>query len=146
MTPTTAAAPAKAASRRRGGGIFVALVPWVLFTFLAAYARAIAGGVLAAIAFGSLLFTPFTEQYARESAPRDVWDSPRFRAVNRRLTTMWASVFAAMVPLHLLAGAVDTQRAKLLLNWAIPVLMVVWAAKRTGTIADAQSTPTPVLP
>ena len=41
------------------------------------YFQAISSGVLAVIALGSLLLTPFTEQYARESAPREVWDTPR---------------------------------------------------------------------
>jgi hypothetical protein len=57
---------------------------------LARYARGIAAGLLSLIAFASLLFVPFTEQYARESVPEQFWSSPRFKAVNRRLTTMWA--------------------------------------------------------
>jgi hypothetical protein len=101
---------------------------------LARYARGIAAALLALIAFGSLLFTPFTEQYARESVPEQHWSSPRFKAVNRELTTMWACVFAAMVPLHLVAGALDTQRSNLLCNWVLPVLLVMWAVKRTGAV------------
>jgi hypothetical protein len=77
------------------------------------YARAIAAGVLAVIAFGSLMFTPFTEQYARES------------------------VFVAMIPSHLVAGAIDTRRTDILFNWVVPVLLVVWAAKRTAQLSAA---------
>ncbi len=51
--------------------------------WLAGYARAIAAGVLALISVGSLLLTPFTEQYARESVPRQFWSSPRFKEINR---------------------------------------------------------------
>jgi drug/metabolite transporter (DMT)-like permease len=47
------------------------------------YARGIAAGLLAAIAFGSLLFTPLTEQYARDAVPQRVWDPPQFKAVKR---------------------------------------------------------------
>ena len=52
------------------------------------YFQAISSGVLAVIALGSLLLTPFTEQYARESAPREVWDTPRptSRSRNAALT------------------------------------------------------------
>ncbi len=110
---------------RHGGGIFFALE-------------------LAAIAFGSLLSVPFTEQYARESIPQQAWSSPAFKTVNRRLTVMWGSVFVAMAPLHLIAGALDTQPANLLCNWAIPVGLVLWAVKRTGAVADAPHTLTPV--
>jgi hypothetical protein len=95
------------------------------------YARAIAAGLLAVIAFGSLLFTPFTEQYARESVPERLWDTPGFKAGNRAMTAMWGAVFAAMVPLHVIAGTIDTQRGNLIFTWVLPVLLVMWAAKRS---------------
>jgi hypothetical protein len=104
---------------------------------LARYGRGIAAGMLALIAFASLLFVPFTEQYARESVPAEYWGSPRFKAVNRRLTAMWAGVFAAMVPLHVIAGTVDTQRSNLIFNWVLPVLLVLWALKRTDQVEHA---------
>jgi hypothetical protein len=105
-------------------------------TFLDRYARAIAAGLLSLIAFGSLLVTPFTEQYARESVPRALWSSPQFKHINRQLTTTWAVVFAAMVPAHVIAGAIDTHRANLIFNWAIPIVLVLWAAKRTARVTD----------
>jgi hypothetical protein len=104
--------------------------------WIARYARAIATGGLAVIAFGSLLFTPFTEQYARESVPRELWSSSRFKEINRRLTTMWAWVFVTMVPCHVIAGAIDTRRANTIFNWVIPVVLIVWAAKRTAASAS----------
>lgn len=36
---------------------------------------------------------PFTIQYAREQAPRETWDSPRFRRTNLILTMMWGVIF-----------------------------------------------------
>jgi hypothetical protein len=104
--------------------------------WLGRYARAIAAGLLALIAFGSLLLTPFTEQYARESVPRAYWSSPTFKAVNRQLTLMWALVFTAMIPSHIIAGAIDTRRANTIFNWVIPVVLIVWAAKRTAAVGD----------
>lgn len=105
--------------------------------FLDSYARAIAAGLLATIAFGSLLVVPFTEQYARESVPRELWSSPQFKHMNRQLTTMWGLVFTAMVPAHVIAGAIDTHRANLIFNWAIPIVLAVWAAKRTARVSDS---------
>jgi hypothetical protein len=105
--------------------------------FVDRYARAIAAGLLATIAFGSLLVVPFTEQYARESVPRQFWSSPQFKQINRRLTTMWGLVFAAMVPAHVIAGAVDTHRANLIFNWAIPIVLVIWAANRTTRVSES---------
>jgi hypothetical protein len=112
-------------------------------TFVDRYARAIAAGLLSLIALGSLLVVPFTEQYARETVPPQLWPSPQFKHMNRQLTTMWGLVFATMVPAHVLAGAIDTHRANLILNWAIPAVLVIWAAKRTARASDRAHTDQP---
>ena len=100
-------------------------------------ARGVAAGGLALVAFGSLLFTPFTEQYAREQVPETHWNSPRFKEINRRLTLMWAWVFAAMVPLHVVALELDNARADRWLNWVLPIVLIVWAVKRTNAVREA---------
>jgi hypothetical protein len=184
--------------RSRGAGIFIALVPWVLFTLVAQhstlkiasaaalviaigislpglkagrpkllelgaiaafagftvvafaadasaaefvdrYARGIAAALLALIAFVSLMSVPFTEQYAREEVPRELWSSPRFKAVNRRLTLMWGAVFAAMVPFHIAAGVIDTRPTNIVLNWVVPILLVLWAVKQTSVITQSET-------
>jgi hypothetical protein len=196
MSSTSASEPsARAAAAGPGSGIYLAFIPWVVFTlvgqhstlklaavgalltsvliaarsiragapklielaavaafvgfsivaftadpatgaFVARYARAIAAALLSMIAFGSLLVTPFTEQYARESVPRQLWSSPQFKHINRQLTTMWGLVFAAMVPAHVFAGAIDTHGANLIFNWAIPIALVIWAAKQAARVSD----------
>lgn len=40
---------------------------------------------------------PFTLQYAREGAPREILDYARFLAVNRSITLVWAAAFAVLV-------------------------------------------------
>jgi hypothetical protein len=105
--------------------------------FVERYARAIAAGLLALIALGSLLVVPFTEQYARQTVPRQFWSSPQFKQINRKLTAMWGLVFAAMVPAHVIAGAADTHRTNLIFNWVIPIVLVTWAAKRTARVTDS---------
>ena len=80
---------------------------------------------------------PFTEQYARETVLRQLWSSPQFKQINRKLTAMWGLVFAAMVPAHVIAGALDTHRANLVFNWAIPIVLLIWAAKRTTRASDS---------
>ena len=184
--------PPEAARKPAGGGVLVALVPWVLFTLIAQhgtlklaaiagtvtavgvclysargggrpkmievaavatfaaftavafvadpsvthwlirYARAIASGVLALLVLGSLTLVPFTAQYARESTPREVWGTSRFKEANRRLTVMWGQIFTAMTASHVAAGAIDTHRANLVFNWAIPIVLVIWGAKRSN--------------
>ena len=131
-------------------GAVVAFAGFVIVAFtvdastaawVARYARAIAAALLALIAFGSLLIMPFTEQYARESVPREFWSSPRFQQVNRRLTLMWALVFTVMVPSHVIAGAIDTRRANTIFNWVVPIILIVWAAKQTAQISAAEKSP-----
>jgi hypothetical protein len=105
--------------------------------WMARYSRAIAAALLSLIALGSLLFTPFTEQYAREAVPRELWSSPKFKAVNRRLTLMWAGVFAAMVPFHIAAGAIDKRPTNIVFNWVIPIGLVLWGLKHSNAPAEA---------
>jgi hypothetical protein len=180
-----------------GSGVFIALIPWVLFTivaehgtlklasaaalliavgisllsirkgqpkslevgavvafvgftviafaadasvgeFVERYARAIAAALLASIAFVSLAMVPFTEQYAREEVPREQWSSPTFKSVNRRLTLMWGLVFAAMVPFHIAAGVIDTRPTNIVLNWIVPIGLVLFGIKQTSVITDGK--------
>jgi hypothetical protein len=98
--------------------------------FLVLYGRAIATASLALIAFGSLVVdSPFTEQYAREHVEESKWDSPIFRAVNRRLTALWGGAFVLMACSHVVAGAIDTRRADTLLNWVAPIVLIVLVLK-----------------
>jgi hypothetical protein len=183
-TPTKPSAPS-------GGGIFIALIPWVLFTiiadhgtlkiaslasiviaigvcvysardgkrptmieyaavatfiafaivafvadasvtqFLTRYARAIAAGVLSVLVFGSLLFVPFTEEYARQTVPPEYWSSPRFKRINRRLTAMWGGIFAVMTVSHVIGGIIDHRGTNIIFNWVIPIALVVWGVKQS---------------
>lgn len=66
-----------------------------------------------------------------------MWSSPQFKQINRKLTTTWGLVFAAMIPAHVIAGALDTHRANLIFNWAIPIALVIWAAKQTARLSDS---------
>jgi hypothetical protein len=50
---------------------------------------------------------------------------------------MWACVFLAMVPSHIVAGVIDTQRSNTIFNWVIPVVLIVWAAKRTAAVSSS---------
>jgi len=108
---------------------------------VARYARGIAAGALSLIAFASLLYVPFTEQYAREKVPAAAWTSPQFKAINRRLTAMWGMIFAAMVPFHVAAGVIDTQRGNIVLNWIVPGLLVLWGVKRSAAAGDENAAP-----
>jgi hypothetical protein len=93
------------------------------------YATTLSSGVLAVMALGSLAFTPFTEQYAPESAPRQEWEAAAFRRTNRVLTLMWALVFALIAVLGYVAV-----KAPFTVDWTkavIPLVVIVGAVGMT---------------
>jgi len=98
------------------------------------YSQAISSGALAIMVLGSLAFVPFTEQYAREQAPKEVWGTPTFKKINRVLTLVWGLVFAASAVLGVIAEQVDT--GKNWLNWIIPIVLIVGAFKFTSWYPD----------
>ncbi|MGV9323090.1 hypothetical protein [Streptomyces sp. NPDC003660] len=93
------------------------------------YAQVISNGLVAVVAFVSLLYDPFTAQYARESTPRQYWDSPVFRHINRVLTTYWGVTFAIMTASTWLAIHFPGQDDWF--NWVIPIALLVIAVKFT---------------
>ncbi|MGO4325811.1 hypothetical protein AB4Z48_00540 [Cupriavidus sp. 2TAF22] len=58
---------------------------------------AVDGGLLAIIVISLAIGKPFTLQYARERVAPELWDSPRFLAVNRHITLVWAVALAVLV-------------------------------------------------
>jgi hypothetical protein len=116
---------------------------------LANYGRAIAAAVLAVVIFVSLPVMPFTEQYARETVPRQYWHTAEFRSINRRISAVWGGVVAVMALGHAVAGAIEVpdpgvglvhRPVDLFFNWIVPGLLVWWAARYTQRVSGA---PTP---
>jgi hypothetical protein len=114
--------------------------------FLAGYGRALAAAILAVVILGLAPVLPFTEQYARESVPREYWHTPAFRSVNRRLSTTWGGVVAAMAVSHTAAGFLELpdpgvgilhRPIDLLFNWIVPALLVWAAVHYTQRVSDA---------
>ncbi|MEV6049312.1 hypothetical protein [Streptomyces xanthochromogenes] len=97
--------------------------------WLETYAQVLSSGVLALIALISLVTVPFTEQYARESAPHELWNKPSFRRTNRIITAVWTVVFVATAVLGLVA--LHTVGMGDWFNWVIPVILLVLAIKFT---------------
>lgn len=98
------------------------------------YSQAISSGALAIVVLGSLAAVPFTEQYAREQAPREVWATPLFKQVNRVLTLVWGVVFALSAILGVIAQQVDSGTDWL--NWIIPIALIVGGFKFTAWYPD----------
>ncbi|GAA1855192.1 hypothetical protein GCM10009836_39040 [Pseudonocardia ailaonensis] len=121
--------------------------------FLANYGRGLAALVLAVVIALSLAATPFTEQYARESVPRQYWDSPQFHAVNRRISAAWAGAVAAMGVGHLISGVIASttteyggylaaRPADLILNWLVPGALILLTVRYTRrVVGETESAP-----
>jgi hypothetical protein len=75
------------------------------------YAQAVAHGSLTVIVFGSVLLDrPFTEPYAREQVPRQVWGSAKFHDFNRRISAVWGLAFLIGTVSLALAGAQSSRQ------------------------------------
>jgi hypothetical protein len=75
------------------------------------YAQAVAHGSLCVIVFASVVVDrPFTEAYAREQAPKEIWNSPGFRAFNRKISAMWGLAFLVGTASLVLAGSTDSRQ------------------------------------
>jgi len=75
------------------------------------YAQAVAHGSLCVIVFASVLINrPFTEAYAREQAPKEIWNSPVFRAFNRKISIVWGLAFLVGTLSMVLAGSTDSRQ------------------------------------
>ena len=98
------------------------------------YATTLSGTVLAVMALGSLMFTPFTQQYAPEDAPRQEWEKAAFRRTNQVLTLMWALVFALIAVLGYVAVAAPST-----VGWTkavIPAVVIIGAVGMTQIYPD----------
>ncbi|GAA4734977.1 hypothetical protein GCM10023328_13800 [Modestobacter marinus] len=148
-----------AVAARRHGPTALNAVSLVLFTGIAVAGFAGGAGVddwlfrwgqpLVGVALGLYVLAtaatrPFTEEYARRSAPREVWGSPTFRSVNRVLSAAWGAGLVVIGAAGVLVTLLDEHATsrdsahlpELVLNWVVP-LVVVWALIRfTGAYPD----------
>lgn len=114
--------------------------------WLERYSQSLSSAVLALILFATLPFMPFTEQYARETVPREVWSSALFKHTQVVLTAVWGAIFTVTA---LVCGYAETiGTANDLLNWVIPVALVVGGFKfnqryvervRAGAVSGAEA-------
>ena len=94
------------------------------------WSMVLSSGALGLIALGSLAFVPFTEQYAREETPPELWGNPVFRRINRVLTLVWGLAFLATAVLGYIA--VIAPRTSDWTNWILPIVLIVGAFKFTA--------------
>jgi hypothetical protein len=87
---------------------------------------------------------PFTEQYARERAPREYWDSPLFKKINRVLSLAWAGAILIIGLASMAVAALDERADSasdsnlldLLLNWVVPIGILAFMLWFTASYPD----------
>jgi hypothetical protein len=102
------------------------------------------GGV--AIILGAIILllvpaVPFTEQYAKESVPKEEWGSPTFKRVNHRLSLAWGASIVVIGVARVLAEAVARHSsghhlAQILLGAAVPVIVILYMLKFTQSYPE----------
>jgi len=91
------------------------------------------GLVIGLIILALIPVMPFTEQFARETTPEALWESPTFKKINRVLSAAWGAAICAIGVSRLAAAAINghtTRRLpETLLGLVIPVAIIVYMLK-----------------
>ncbi len=111
--------------------------------WLSTWGRPLVGVVLGLFVLVTASSRPFTEEYARQSTPREYWTTPTFRSINGVLSAAWGAGLVGIGLAGVLVTLLDdhaTSRssahlAELLLDWVVPIA-VIW-----GLIAFSASYP-----
>jgi hypothetical protein len=93
------------------------------------WSNTLSSGALGVLVLVTLPFRPFTEDYAREQAPPEVWNTPLFRRINQVITLVWGVVFIATAILGAIAAS--SPKTGDWTNWILPIALIVGAFKFT---------------
>jgi hypothetical protein len=120
-----------------GLGLALEIVHPASVLYWSRYAQAGAHAFLTLIVLGSVVIGhPFTESYARESTPKEVWGTPQFRAANRTISLVWGLAFLVGTVSLIVAGSVTDR--PFLLRILIPFGALAWAYSYTQRIVTAR--------
>jgi hypothetical protein len=99
---------------------------------------------LAAFTLGSLLVgNPFTLPYAKETTPREYWDSPIFLSINRMITLVWALAFTVAAAAGLYGNTVLDQPDNFWTAWIVPIGAMLFAFSFSEWYPDVASAEAP---
>ena len=99
-----------------------------LISWLEKWSGEMSSLALAAFTFGSLLVgNPFTLPYAKETTPREYWDSPVFLRVNRVITLVWALAFTVAAAAGVYGNTALDQPDNFWTAWIIPIAAMLFA-------------------
>ncbi len=112
--------------------IFVAVASDDTHAWLERWSGEVANIALVVIAVGSIVIrNPFTLSYAKEDAPKELWDNPVFLRTNYVLTWVWAGAFIIEAASGLYGDAVLDNSNNIWTGWIIQTLPLIIAAQFT---------------
>jgi hypothetical protein len=93
--------------------------------------------VILAIAAGSMVIRrPFTLQYARESVPRELWNTQGFMHTNYVITFAWVLAFVVQAVCGWIADGPMDEPNNAWVGWIIPIAAIVLAVRFTEWYPD----------
>jgi hypothetical protein len=120
-----------------GLGLALEIVHPASVTYWSRYAQAGSHAFLTLIVLGSVVIgRPFTESYARETTPKELWGTPQFRSVNRSISLVWGLAFLVGTVSLIIAGSVTGR--PFLLRILIPFGALAWAYSYTQRVITAR--------
>ncbi|HEY5385492.1 MAG TPA: hypothetical protein VIJ56_09670 [Acidimicrobiales bacterium] len=120
-----------------GLGLALEIIHPVSVTYWSRYAQAGSHAFLTLIVLGSVVIgRPFTESYARETTPKELWGTPQFRAVNRTISLVWGLAFLVGTISLIIAGSVSNRT--FLLRILIPFGALAYAYTYTQRVVTAR--------
>lgn len=100
--------------------------------WLYVWGRPLVGVILGLFILVTVPVMPFTEEYARQSVPREHWNSPGFRRINRVLSAAWGVAILIIGLASVVVAALDAlpdsfadhHALDLVLNWVLPIVVI----------------------
>ncbi|KUI16263.1 hypothetical protein AU193_15820 [Mycobacterium sp. GA-1285] len=113
------------------------LAPDGVIDWLQLWAGALSNIVLAVFAVGTLIIRrPFTMAYAKDTTPREHWDTPTFRRINYAISGAWAGAFVVSAIAGAIGDAVLRDNDNFWTAWIIPIGAIVFAGSFTEFYPD----------
>lgn len=116
------------------------LAPDNVIDWLELWAGELSNIALALFAIFTLIIRkPFTIAYARDTTPREHWDSPLFYKINFAISAAWALAFTASAVAGAVGDAVLRDNGNFWTAWIIPIGVIIGAVSFTEFYPDYAS-------
>lgn len=108
-----------------------------IIEWLQLWAGELSSSALAVFAIVTLLIRrPFTLAYAKDTTPREHWDSPLFLRINYMISAVWAGAFVVSAIAGAYGDAVLRDNDNFWTAWIVPLAALIFAGAFTKVYPD----------